>query len=460
MATHKITKGLDLPISGHAMQVIRGTATVTRVAVMADDFPGLKPRMCVEEGQKVKRGQLLLEDRKNEGVRHTAPGAGRIIGINRGARRVLRSIVIDLSDSERAGTPGDDEHQPFESYRSQSGTAPSREAIRDLLVESGLWTALRTRPYSKVPAPDSRPAAIFITAIDTAPLAPLPEVALADQMEAFGLGLELIAKLTDGKTYLCLKEHSDLADGLEAPVSLEYFAGPHPAGTAGLHIHLLEPVDRGKTVWHIGYQDVAAVGKLFATGKLDVTRVISLAGPPLADPRLVRTRLGACIDDMVDEAEGAGEELRFISGSVLSGKKAMGEVFGYLGRYDQQVSALTEDREKEFLGWLSPGTRRFSLLPIYLSKLLRVKQFDLTTSTHGSSRAMVPIGVFEKVMPMDILPTFLLRSMMVGDVEKAEQLGALELDEEDLALCTFVCPGKTNYGPILRKNLEMIEKEG
>jgi len=180
----------------------------------------------------------------------------------------------------------------------------------------------------------------------------------------------------------------------------------------------------------------------------------------VSEPRLVRARLGASTDDLADEATAAGLEVRFISGSVLSGKKAMGDVFGYLGRYDRQLSIIEEDREKEFLGWLTPGLRTFSVLPIYLSKFLGTKQFDFTTSTHGSTRAMVPIGVYEKVMPMDILPTFLLRSMLVGDIEKAEQLGALELDEEDLALCTFVCPGKADYGPVLRRNLELIEKEG
>jgi Na+-transporting NADH:ubiquinone oxidoreductase subunit A len=258
--------------------------------------------------------------------------------------------------------------------------------------------------------------------------------------------------------------HSGIEKGLSAQVTVEQFTGPHPAGTTGLHIHTLEPVSRHKTVWSIGYQDVASIGRLFATGRVDTRRIISLAGPPVSDPRLIETRCGAFIDDLVDEnsisEEFAGDELRYVSGSVLSGKKAMGESFGFMGRFDQQISILKEGRERFFMGWLTPGIDAFSSIPIYLSKFFPKMKFAMTTSTHGSPRAMVPIGMYERVMPMDILPTFLLRSMMVGDLEKAEQLGALELDEEDLALCTFVCPGKTNYGPILRRNLELIEKEG
>ena len=352
----------------------------------------------------------------------------------------------------------------FESYKGSAVGDLDREAIVALLVESGAWTALRTRPYSKVPATDSTPAAIFVNAMDTNPHAPLPEVVLADQIEAFDRGLTAIAKLSEGKTYLCVDPTSGIENGLTAPVTVEHFSGPHPSGTTGLHIHTLEPVSRNKTVWSISYQEVAAIGKLFATGVLDVSRIVSLAGPPVADPRLIETRSGAFLDDLFDKdsisEEYAEDELRCLSGSVLSGKKAMGEIFGFLGRYDQQVSVLKEGRERFFMGWLTPGIDAFSSIPIYLSKFFPKTKFAMTTSTHGSPRTMVPIGLYERVMPLDILPTFLLRSMLVGDLERAEQLGALELDEEDLALCTFVCPGKTNYGPILRRNLELIEKEG
>jgi len=459
MALHKIEKGLDLPIPGGPLQVVRGSTPCTRVAVMADDFPGMKARMHVEEGDTVKRGQVLFEDRKRPGVMHTAPGAGRIVGIHRGEKRSLQSVVIDLSDGERSGEPGPDEFASFTSYTGASPDSLSGDQIRALLVESGLWTAIRERPYSKVPTPDGSADALFITATDTNPHAPIPEVALEGRMDDFVLGAGLVAKLVDGPTYLCVGEHSEIGDRAPSSVRVEQFAGPHPSGTVGLHIHQLRPVNRQHSVWHIGYQDVAAIGQLFSTGRLDMTRVISIAGPQVENPRLERTRIGARVSEIV--APDASEaEVRIISGSVLEGKRTHGEAFDYMGRYDRQISLLEEDRENVFLGWLAPGFDLFSITRTFISKIFKPERFRFTTSTYGSPRAMVPIGLYERVMPMDIMPTFLLRALIVGDIERAEQLGILELDEEDLALCTYVCPGKTNYGPILRKNLETIEKEG
>ena len=460
MALHKIQKGLDLPIEGSPIQIVREAIRSQRIALVADDYPGMKPAMRIKEGETVKRGQVLFEDRRNPGVLHTAAGAGRVIGVHRGAKRALQSVVIDLSASECAGEVSDAELVSFESYTGKPVESLSGEEVRALLIESGEWTALRTRPYSKVPPVDAEPAAVFVTAMDTNPLAPLPEVALDGRAADFDRGLHVLAKLTSGTTYLCVDPDSGLEKGLTAPVRVEHFSGPHPAGTVGLHIHTLDPANREKIVWHVGYPDVVAIGSLFATGRLDVARVVSVGGPPVADPRLVLARRGAETRDLLGDDRCADEDVRLVAGSVLSGKKAMGDAFGFLGRFDRQLSVLREGRERELLGWLKPGLRAFSIFPIYLSKFFPKRRFAFTTSTHGSIRAMVPIGMYEDIMPLDILPTFLLRSLIVGDVEQAEKLGALELDEEDLALCTFVCPGKTNYGPILRANLEMLEKEG
>lgn len=456
MAIHEVDKGLDLPIEGVPIQIVRGDAKTSRVAVMADDFPGMKPAMKVNEGDIVARGQLLFEDRKTAGVRHTAPGAGRVVAINRGAKRVLQSVVIELSEAELADWSQEPECVAFESFR--EGAATTREGIVSLLVESGQWAAIRRRPFSKVPSPDEVPNSIFVTAIDTNPLAVLPEVVIAERRAEFQRGLEIVSRLTDGKTFLCLSANSDADEGVPEGISVERFRGPHPAGNAGLHIHKLDPVGRNKSAWAIGYQDVIAIGHLFETGKLDVSRVVAIAGPAVEDPRLVRTRLGASTEELAGE-EGGGSEVRLIAGSVFSGKAASGDVFGYLGRYATQISVLREGRERVFMGWLTPGWNAFSSIPIYLSRMMR-KRFEFTTTTNGSPRAMVPIGMYERVMPMDVLPTFLLRALVVGDIEEAEKLGALELDEEDVALCSFVCPGKYDYGPLLRKNLEMIEKEG
>lgn len=459
MALHTIRKGLDLPIEGAPLQVLRGARGTSRVAVMADDFPGMRPAMRVAEGDTVKRGQVLFEDRKTPGVLHTAPGAGKVVAVNRGAKRALQSVVIHLTDGERAGAPAAHELETFPSWKGGDPASLTREQVHALLVESGQWTAFRTRPYSKVPAPDTEPHSIFVTAIDTNPLAPLPDVVVERRREDFDRGLAAIAKLTSGATHLCVAATSEIPTHVTAKVEVQQFAGPHPAGLAGLHIHLVDPVGRAKTVWTIGYQDVIAIGSLLATGVLDVARVVSIAGPVVAEPQLVASRLGASTLDLAGD-EGAGVEKRLVAGSVLGGRTANDDVFGYLGRHHHQVTVLREGRERVFMGWLTPGLDAFSSAPIYLSRLLSNKKFPFSTTTNGSPRAMVPIGMYERVMPMDILPTFLLRSLAVGDIEQAEKLGALELDEEDLALCSFVCPGKTNYGPLLRKNLEMIEKEG
>lgn len=469
MTLHVIKKGLDLPITGEPTQDIDPESPkVTQVAILADDFPGMKPKMLIKEGDTVKRGQPLFEDRKTPGVLHTAPGAGKVVGIHRGAKRALQSVVIHLSEGERNGQPGDDELHGFESYRGTPVGSLTREDVVALLVESGLWTSLRKRPFSKVPMPDSTPDAVFVNAMDTNPLSPKPEPIIEASKADFEAGLQVIS-LLGPKTHLCVAAGSALSSYAKAPVQAEQFKGPHPAGTTGVHMHFVAPVSRKRTCWSIGYQDVIAIGKLFTTGKLDVSRVIAVAGPPVKKPRLVRARLGANLDELAPrdglkpgpDGKALGEgDYRLISGSVLSGKRATLPVFSFLGRYHNQVSVLVEGREREFLGWLVPGANKFSVIPTFISKLTGGKRFDFTTTTNGSPRAMVPIGMYEEVMPMDILPTFLLRSMMVGDVETAEKLGILELDEEDMALCTFVCPGKTNYGPILRANLDDIERNG
>ncbi len=458
MALHVIKKGLDLPIAGAPEQVIGDAKPCKRVALIAEDYVGMKPALFVQAGDSVNLGQPLFEDKKTPGVIYTAPGAGTVAGIHRGARRAFQSIVIELNENElnRARTGGDVVH--FEQYCGKDAAELDRDQVKSLLLESGLWTAFRTRPYSKVPAPAAKPSSIFVTAMDTNPLSPSLEVIAQGREEDITAGLTAIARLTDGKVYFCKAAASPIKPAGNSQLSVEEFRGPHPSGAAGMHIHLLDPVSSKKTVWHVGLQDVIAMGALFRTGALEVERVVSLAGPAVGKPRLLRTRIGASTDELV-EGEIAGGEQRVISGSVLSGRKAMGEVAGFLGRYHQQVSVLRENRSRDFLGWLDPGLNTFSVTNLFLAKLNPEKKFDFTTTTYGSGRAMVPIGNYEKVMPMDILPTFLLRSLVVRDVERAEALGCLELDEEDLALCTFVCPGKTEYGPLLRSNLTLIEKE-
>ena len=447
----KIKRGLDLPISGEPRQEIGNSNSTRSVAILGQDYVGMKPTMEVQVGDRVKQGQLLFTDKKTAGVRYTAPGTGVIAAINRGEKRRLLSVVIDLD--------GDEEIQ-FRQFTDGELQSVAVEEIVDALVASGAWTALRTRPYSKVPEPTRRPRSLFINTMDTNPLAVDPAVVLTAAGEDFSRGLRALARLPESKLFLC-KSASPLpgvdTGGYPENVVVEEFAGPHPAGLSGTHIHFLDPAGPSRQCWSINYQDVIAIGRQLASGRLSVERIVALAGPQVEEPRLVRSRLGANLQELTIGELLPGEN-RIVSGSVLSGRNARGAE-AFLGRYHLQVSVLKEGREREFLGYLSAGVNRHSAMGIYLSGLFRNKRFDYTTTTFGSERAMVPVGNYEKVMPLDILPTQLLRALIVGDIETAQNLGALELDEEDLALCSYVCAGKYDYGPILRTNLNTIEKE-
>ena len=445
----KITKGLNLPIAGMPSQQISSKTAVKRVALLGEEYIGMRPSMAVREGDRVQKGQLLFEDKRNPGVRFTAPASGTISAIHRGERRVLQSVVIDVD--------GDDAVH-FPRYELADLAALTREAVQQQLVESGMWTAFRTRPFSKIPAPGSVPAAIFVTAIDTNPLAADPQPIILAQREAFDAGLTLLTRLTDGKVHVCQASGGKLGGHPVGQVTFNQFAGPHPAGLVGTHIHFLEPVSLKKQVWHLNYQDVIAVGKLFLEGELSSERIVALGGPQVKEPRLLKTCSGASLDELLAD-ELLDDENRVISGSVLSGTHAQGP-HAFLGRFHLQISVVKEGREKELFGWVMPGKDKFSITRTTLGHFMKRKLFNFSTDTNGGERAMVPIGNYERVMPLDILPTILLRDLLAGDTDSAQALGCLELDEEDLALCTYVCPGKYEYGPALRSVLTQIEQEG
>lgn len=444
----RIRRGLDLPIAGAPEQLIETTTPVSSVAVIGFDFHGMKPSMAVQLGERVRLGQILFSDKRMPGVHFTAPGAGVVRAIHRGEQRTLQSVVIELEGADAVQFPCFSDAQLEDLTPRQ---------VRDNLQQSGQWVALRTRPYSKVPAVDAVPASIFVTAMDTHPLAADPAVVIAEAPEDFNRGLRVLARLA--RVFVCTAMDSEISVASIPNVRVEQFAGPHPSGLAGTHIHFLDPVSENKSVWSVGYQDVIAIGRLFVTGKLCVDRVVALGGPMVDRPVLLRTRVGANLDELTAGRLKVGKKVRVISGSVFGGRTARGAC-RWLGRYHQQVSCLEEGTEREFLHYLRPGLAKHSVMNLYLSKLMPRKLFEYTTSTNGSPRPMVPIGNYEEVMPLDILPTQLLRYLIVGDTEMAQKLGCLELDEEDLALCTYVCAGKYEYGPILRDNLTRIEKEG
>jgi Na+-transporting NADH:ubiquinone oxidoreductase subunit A len=445
----KIKKGLDLPITGKPKQVISDGPPITEVALLGEDYLGMKPSMQIRIDQPVKCGDLLWTDKKNEGVKYTSPVSGTVKAINRGAKRKLLSVAIEIQG---------DEYVEFEKYSTDQLEQLTRDQVVNNLVESGMWPALRSRPFSKVPKIDDKPAAIFVSIMDTNPLAADPTVVIAEKNEQFNHGLSVLKHLTEGELFVCQDPNSENKISQNSVANYQSFSGVHPAGNVGTHIHFLKPVSANRNAWYVGYQEVIAIGELFTTGRLNSQRIIAVAGPVIKEPRLVRTIQGANLSQLLDGQIEASDE-RVISGSVFNGHIAVHHR-DYLGRYHNQVSVLAEGREKELFGWLHIGVDKFSVTNAFISHINSSKQFDMTTSTHGSERAIMPIGSYERVMPWDILPTQLLRALVVGDTDTAQQLGCLEFDEEDLALCTFACPGKYEYGPILRDVLNTIEKEG
>ena len=491
MHTVRVSRGLDLPIAGSPVQQIEDATLTSSVAVLGADYVGMRPTMAVEPGERVKIGQTLFTDKKTPGVVFTSPACGTVTAINRGAKRVFLSIVIAL-DNEGS----DDDCEPFTAFATSQLGSLSRQTAVDMLVGSGVWTSFRTRPFNRIPSPTTTPHSIFVTAIDTNPSAADPAVIIAERREDFSTGLLVITRLEAGNVFLCKSPNDEIPGTQLQGVETVSFAGPHPAGLPGTHIHTLDPAGRHKTVWHIGYQDVIAIGHLFRTGRPDTTRVVALAGPGVNRPRLIRTHLGANLAEItagqLSSNTKGGSSIRVISGSVLSGRDVttfpdhvttatrasaadsastppdgQAETGGqaenpiaFLGRYHLQVSAISDPPRRELFGWIMPGFKKFSLCNVVASKLLGHRTFAMDTAMHGGLRAIVPIGAYEKVMPLDILPTFLFRALSADDIEQSEALGCLELDEDDLALCTFVCPGKIDFGAMLRRVLNIIEKEG
>lgn len=442
---YKIKKGLDIPLKGRPDERIDVANSVKQVAVLGSDYVGLKPTMLVKEGDSVKEGTPLFEDKKNPGVIVTSPAAGSVSVINRGAKRALISVVIDVD--------GDDS----EVFATEDLDSISQEHVRQLLINSGTWTSFRSRPYGKVPAIDSTPKSIFVNAMDTNPLAVNPTVIINERASDFATGVSVLAKF-DVPVYVCQADDAQLPDLSVNGVQVAKFAGKHPAGLSSTHVHSIDPVNGSKTVWTLGYQDVIAIGFLAKTGKVDVSRYVAVAGPLVNSPRVFSSRLGANVAELIEGKVADGKK-RVVSGSVLNGHTCEGPN-GFLGRYDNQVSVIEENDDREFMGWIAPGLNKFSALNVFVSSFFKPKSFNITTSQNGSPRAIVPIGVFEKVMPLDILPTPLLKSLLVKDTDAAQQLGCLELVEEDLALCSFVDPGKHDFGPVLRTTLTQIEREG
>lgn len=447
MNSFKLKKGLDLPVVGTPSSTIDSGNVVSTAAVLATDYIGLKPRLLVNEGDTVASGTPLFHHKDTPDVMVTSPVSGRVKAVNRGPRRVLISVEIEIDDTAADAVDF-----------SQVGDVSTAEGLIERLCASGLWTSFRTRPYSKVPDPATRPAAIFVTAMDSDPLSADAATIINEDAAAFEAGLGAITALTEGTTYLCHETGANVPGKSIDGVVAADFSGPHPAGLAGTHIHFLHAPNANSFVWTIGYHDVIAIGRLLQGGTYDARRIIALSGPLCENPRLIQTVSGASMTELTAGEVKSDVPARMISGSILSGRMGEG-LDGYLGRYARQITVIEEDKKQNFFGWIRPMGSKFAFQPVLASAFSK-KLYSLTTNLNGGRRAMVPTGTFEQLMPQDLLPTQLLRALLVMDTDQAQALGVLELDEEDLGLMGFACPAKYEYGMALRDCLTKIEKEG
>lgn len=458
MKTIHITQGLDLRLAGTPDQNgVPEKKDVRHVSITGGDYVGMKPTICVEEGERVLAGQLLFLDKKNPGVKFVAPGAGVVREIRRGEQRVFQCLTIELDPGEASLQSVSYEQTPADKLLSLC-----EKETRARLVDSGLWTALRTRPFSRIPKIDSTPIALFVNAADTNPHAPNPKKIIDVRRDDFVNGLRVLSKICGKRMWICLgaEEYApEFIVELEKTPNAQVvrFTGKHPSGLVGTHIAKLDPCGLGRVVWSIGYQDVLAIGELFVKGRYPSERIVSLSGPMVKNPRLVKICQGADVLELCEDELKEGP-VRIVSGSVLNGR-AINKTIPGVGRYANQISIVSDDAAREFLGWLAPAFDKFSASHLVGGSFLKKTFFNITTALHGGPRAVFPNQLFYKVLPLDIEPTILFKALEIGDLEACEKLGGFELDEEDLALCTLVDLGKNDFGQTLRALLDKAMKE-
>jgi Na+-transporting NADH:ubiquinone oxidoreductase subunit A len=442
--TIKIKKGLDIKLKGMAELSIGGEITSTLYGIEPANFLGLIPKLSVKPDEYVKIGTPLFYDKNQPEVKITSPVSGKVVAINRGDRRKILDIEIE-SDNK------------FESEQFSIGELSSinRDSIKEVLLSSGLWPYLIQRPFGIIAKPSDTPRDIFVSGFDSAPLAPSYDFSLANDLKSFQKGIDVLAKLTDGKVYLGVRSGSKLAEVKNAEVNV--FDGPHPAGNVGIQIHHLKPINKGDKVWTVDPQAVVFIGRLFSDGKLNFSKIVSLTGSEVKNPMYYKTVVGVKASPIVSgKTEASGKE-RIIAGNVLTGKKMNAD--DYLNFYANQITVIPEGDNYEFLGWAMPRFNKFSFSRAYFSWLTPGKTYRADANLNGEERAYVMTGQYEKVLPMDILPVHLIKSIMADDIDKMELLGIYEVIEEDLALCEYVCTSKIEVQHILRKGIDLIVKE-
>ena len=439
-----IRKGLDLPVEGAAERCVADMRDVLTCAVKPTDFVGLTPRLLVAENDKVKAGEALFCDKNDERIRFTSPVSGVVKAVVRGEKRRILEVVVEKDENMS------EHHASFE-------ITENPEDIKKVLLQCGLWTMLRQRPFGTVANPDDEPKNIFVSAFSSAPLAPDYDFVMQGREEFLKKGLEALTKLTKGKVHVCFRPNQQLAERLQtqnSKLQTHFVKGPHPSGNIGTQIAHIDPINKGDVVWTMNIQDVAVLGELVSTGVYNPEKIVAVAGPNVVNPQYYKVKAGACLKD-IDFKENS----RVISGNVLSGNKI--DSGGFLGAYDDLISVIPEGDYYDFMGWLMPGFRKFSFSRTFLSGFLpKMMRWKFDTNTHGDQRPLVFTGDFERVFPFDIYPTQLIKACVIGDIELMENLGIYEVEPEDFALCEFVDVSKTDIQQIIREALERLRKEG
>ncbi|GET26640.1 Na(+)-translocating NADH-quinone reductase subunit A [Prolixibacter sp. NT017] len=443
----KLKRGLDIQLKGRAEKILEQMDRPDTFAIKPTDFHGLTPKLAAKEGDKVKAGSPLFFDKYQPEVKYVSPVSGEVVAVNRGERRKILEVVVK-ADGENLS----------EEFRKANPADLSRDEVREELLRSGLWPAFKMRPYGIVARPDENPRDIFISCFDSAPLAPDYDYILSGEESAWQTGLDALSKLTDGKIYLGLPaEGANKVFANSKGVEIKRFQGPHPAGNVGIQLHTVAPLAKNEVVWTIQPQDVVAIGKLFEKGIYDPSRIIAFAGSEVKEPRYYRTWVGANLAGLFN-GRLTNDHVRFISGNVLTGTRI--ESDGFLGFYDSMVSVIPEGDYYEAFGWALPGLNKFSPSHTFFSWLgSKKKKYRLDTNMHGEERAFVVSGEYEKVLPMDILPVYLLKAILANDIDKMEKLGIYDVVEEDMALCEYVCTSKIQVQSILRKGIDSMIKE-
>lgn len=444
--TFKIRKGLDINLLGEAEKTISEIPSKL-CAIKPPDFHGVFPKVLVKEGDEVKAGSPLFYDKYRENIIFTSPVSGKVREVRRGAKRVLLEVSVEAAAE-----------QEYVDFGSADPNGLDKAAVTEKLLNSGVWPFIRQRPYSIIAKPEDDPKSIMISAFDSAPLAPDYDLIVQGQAEVFQTGIDALRKLCSGKLYLNVSGKAGVSSVfLDAKgVEINTFSGPHPAGNVGTQINRISPLNRGEIIWYLRPQDVLSIGRLFREGKFDASRTIAVCGSELKRPHYYRTMLGTSITEMINDNVKEGK-VRYISGNVLTGTK-IGKT-GFVGFYDSQLTVIPEGDYYEFVGWALPGLKKFSFYYTFLSWMMPGKKYRLDTNFHGGERAFVLTGKFEQVFPFNIYPMQLIKAIMIEDIDRMENLGIYEVDEEDFALCEFISTSKINIQKIVRDGLNLMIKE-